>query len=100
MAKVKHIALVQFKADSSPEQIEQLFSALLDLSENIDGIEDYVEGANSSPEALNKGYTHGFVMTFQDAAARDAYLVHPDHEKFKNDFLPLIQDVLVFDFEV
>jgi len=100
MAKVKHIALVKFKESSAQTQIDELFASLLDLSENVDGLEDYVEGLNSSPEGLNKGYTHGFVMTFHDAAARDAYLVHPEHEKVKCNFLPLIEDIVVFDFEV
>lgn len=100
MPKVKHIALIKFKAGTAQEQLDQLFDALLDLSENVDGIEDYVEGANSSPEGLNKGYTHGFVMSFRDAAARDAYLSHPEHEKVKQTFLPLVEDIVVFDFEV
>jgi hypothetical protein len=100
MAKVKHIALVKFKEGTTPEQIEQLFDSLLDISENIDGIEDYVSGTNSSPENLNKGYTHAFVMSFHDAAARDAYLAHPEHEKVKNNIIPLVDDILVFDFEL
>jgi hypothetical protein len=56
-------------------------------------------GVNSSPEGLNQGFTHGFVMAFDDATARDEYLVHPDHEKVKERFLPLVENVLVFDFE-
>ena len=39
-------------------------------------------------------------MTFSDAAARDAYLPHPDHEKFKAAALPHIEKVMVLDFEV
>ena len=27
--------------------------------------------------------THSFIMTFADIAARDAYIVHPEHERFK-----------------
>ncbi len=100
MAKVKHIALLKFKADTAQQQIDELFDALLDLSENVEGVDDYVSGPNSSPEKLNQGYTHGFVMTFHDEATRDAYLSHPEHEKFKQQFLPLIDSVLVFDFDL
>ena len=100
MAKVKHIALLKFKESTSQESIDQVFSDLLDLSENIPGVEDYVSGLNNSPEGLTQGYTHGFVMTFTDAAARDAYLPHPDHEKFKTAALPHVETVVVFDFEV
>ena len=39
-------------------------------------------------------------MTFHDSAARDAYLTNPDHERFKSAALPVIDKVVVFDFEV
>lgn len=100
MAKIKHITLLKFKAGTSAAQIDQVFSDLLDLSESIPGVEDYIAGPNNSPEGQCKGFTHGFIMTFADAAARDAYLPHPDHERFKSAALPLIEDVAVFDFEV
>jgi len=100
MPKVKHIALVRFKEGTSNEQIDELFDALLDVTENVEGVEDYVSGPNTSPENLNKGFTHGFVITFQDAATRDAYLTHPDHEQFKSKFVPLIDDIAVVDFEI
>lgn len=100
MSKIKHLALIKFKDGTTDEQLTQLFDQLLDLSETVDGIEDYVSGPNSSPEGLNQGYTHAFVMTFRDAAARDSYLAHSDHDKFKETFLPLIDSVIVFDFEV
>ncbi len=100
MSKIKHIVFLKFKGETTPEQSDTLFSALLDLSENINGLEDYVSGANSSPENLNEGYTHAIVMTFTDAAARDAYLVHPDHEKFKQEYIGLIDSLAIVDFEV
>ena len=100
MAKVKHIALLKFKNETSQEQIDKVFEDLMDLSETIPGIEDYVSGPNNSPEGLTQGYTHGFVMTFENAGARDAYLPHPDHERFQKIALPLVDSVVVFDFEV
>ncbi len=100
MPKVKHVALFKFKEGTEQEQMNQVLDQLLELSESIEGIEDYVGGTNNSPEGLNQGLTHGFVMTFRDAAARDAYLTHPDHERFKTGVLPSIDSVVVFDFEV
>src|SRR5256885_1763300 len=100
MAKVKHIALFKFKEGTAQEYIDEVFEKLLEISESIEGIEDYVGGMNNSPEGLNQGFTHGFVMTFTDAAARDAYVAHPDHERFKSGVLPSIESVAIFDFEV
>ena len=100
MPKVKHIALIKFKPGTSGDQIDKVFADLMDLSETIPGIEDYVSGPNNSPEGENQGYTHGFVMTFENAAARDAYIPHPDHERFKTAAMPHIDSVIVFDFEL
>ena len=100
MPAVKHIALFNFKAGTSQEQIDKVLEELLDLSEMVAGVQDYVAGANNSPENLNQGFTHGFVMTFENVAARDAYLPHPDHERVKASVLPFIESVLVLDFEI
>lgn len=100
MPKTKHIALLKFKEGTTPEQIDNVFDQLLELTETVPGIEDYVAGANNSPESLNQGYTHGFVMTFTDSAARDAYLPHAEHERVKAAVLPFVESVLVLDFDV
>lgn len=100
MGKVKHIALVKFKEGQGTEQIEKLFAEILDLSETVPGIEDYVAGTNNNPEGLADGFTHGFVMTFRDVAARDAYLTHPEHERAKALVMPCVEKIVVLDFEV
>ena len=100
MAKVKHIGLVKFKEGTPDDQIQNVFDRILDITESIAGIEDYVSGPNSSPEGLNQGYTHAFIMTFTDAAARDAYLPHPEHERVKALIMPVVDSLLVVDFEV
>ena len=100
MPKVKHIALIKFKEGTSQEQVDQVFNELLDVTENVPGIEDYVSGPNTSPEGLTQGYSHGVVMTFKDSAARDTYLGHPDHERFKTIAMPLVDSVVALDFEV
>ena len=100
MSKVKHIALLKFKDGTSEEQINKLFDELLDLSESVDGIEDYVSGGNTSPEGKSAGYTHGFIMTFSNASARDAYLTHPEHQKFQASAEGVVESVVVVDFEV
>jgi hypothetical protein len=100
MAKVKHIALMKFKEETGEEQITQLFDELLDVTENIPGIEDYVAGSHSSPETLNQGYTHGLIMTFADETARDGFLQHPEHERVKALMMPHVDSMVVFDFDV
>jgi len=100
MSKVKHIVLLKFKDGTTEEQIAKFFEDVLDLSESAPGIDDYVGGANCSKEGNTQGLTHGFIMTFSDVAARDAYIVHPEHERFKTMAMPAVESVLVLDFEV
>ena len=98
MKQMHHVVLVKFKPGQDA-RAPALFDALAALQEKLSGMVGYRYGTNVSPEGLNQGFTHGFVMTFSDAAARDQYLVHPDHEKVKADYLPCLENVIVFDFE-
>ena len=98
----KHIVLLKLKPDTTPEQADALGKELAGLKDKIPGILDFAWGPYASDEGLNQGYTHGFIMTFDSAASRDAYLPHPEHEKVKDKVLERItglQDVIAFDFE-
>jgi hypothetical protein len=57
-------------------------------------------GPYESAEGLNDGFTHGFIMSFDTAANRDAYLPHPEHERVRDIVVPCLERVVVFDFEV
>ena len=57
-------------------------------------------GPYNSPEGLNDGFTHGFVMTFVSLESRDAYLPHPVHEQAKDVVVPNLERVIVFDIDV
>jgi hypothetical protein len=100
MSKVKHIVLLKFNEGTTEEQITKFFEDVLDLSETVPGIDDYVSGTNCSLEARHQGMTHGYIMTFSDVTARDAYMVHPEHERFKTTAITMVENVLIFDFEV
>jgi hypothetical protein len=94
---VQHIALLRFKNGTPTNIVDRIFDDLRRLTVVIPGITAFTCGPNNSPEGLADGLTHGFVMTFADSAARDAYLPHPEHEKFKASAIPHIEKVVVFD---
>ena len=100
MAEVKHVVLLKFKSGTTAQQIGGFYSSLAGLKKDIAGLKDFVGGPYSSPEGLNQGYTHGFVMTFADAASRDVYLPHPAHEAVKGQIVPHVDAIVAFDFEV
>jgi hypothetical protein len=99
MPRVHHLVLLKFRPETTARTIAELFQALADLRKVIPGLEDFKGGPYASPEGLNQGFTHGFAMTFSGAAARDAYLEHPEHERVKQRFLPGVENVIAFDFE-
>ena len=96
---IQHIVLLKFKDEVSSARIQDLFAQIGELQQLISGITNYKWGEYSSPEGLNKGLTHGFIMTFESAAARNAYLPHPEHERVKALLLECIDDAVAFDFE-
>ena len=98
MAHVQHMVLLKMKPGRD-ERTHELFAALAALRATIPGILHFSGGPYASPEGLNQGYTHGFLITFADAAARDHYLTHPDHEEVKQTFLPHVESVIAFDYE-
>jgi|SRR5687767_3362352 len=100
---ITHMVLLKIRPDVPRPKVEAVFGEIGTLQRVIPGIRSYSWGAYSSPEGLQRGYTHGFCMTFTDAAARDTYLPHPEHERVKARVLEVLDGgvagVLAFDYE-
>ncbi|MFN9620516.1 MAG: Dabb family protein [Synechococcaceae cyanobacterium] len=99
---VHHVVLFRFRRDLPEAAVEAIFQELRGFRQSLPGITGFQGGAYNSPEGLAKGFTHGFTMTFADAAARDAYLPHPLHQAVVKRLLPMLEGgidgVLTFDF--
>jgi hypothetical protein len=97
---VRHIVVFKYKPEATPDQIAQVTRAFRDLQKRIPGITAFEDGVNNSPEGKNHGFTHVYLMTFENAAARDAYLPHPEHKKFGEllGTLNILADVFVVDY--
>jgi Stress responsive A/B Barrel Domain len=80
--QVRHVVVFKYKPEATPAQIQQVTDAFRALATSIPGITAFEDGVNNSPENKNQGFTHVYVLTFENAAARDAYLPHPEHKKF------------------
>jgi hypothetical protein len=96
--KLRHVVAFKFKETASPDDVKKVETAFRDLPKKIKQIVSYEWGMNNSPENLNKGCTHGFILTFNSEKDRDDYLVHPDHKEFGKLVGPLLGDVFVIDF--
>ena len=99
--QVRHMVVFKFTPEATPAQIKQVTDALRALKDKIPGIVAFEHGVNNSPEKKNLGFTHAFLITFENAAARDTYLPHPEHKKFGEllGSLKVMEDVFVVDYE-
>lgn len=95
---VRHVVLFSFRADAPADRIRSIEAAFAAFQGQIPGILDLEWGTNESPEGLADGFTHCFLVTLVDAAARDAYLPHPVHVAFTRDLEPILERVLVLDY--
>lgn len=95
---VRHILLVKFKEGTSEQDLTLLEQAFYQMQSDIPVIKGVEFGENNNPEGLDKGFTHAVLVTFDDLAGRDAYLIHAKHDAFKTLFVPMIQDIIVFDY--
>ena len=81
---VRHVVVFKYKEGATEAQIKEITDAFRALKDKIPGIIAFEHGVNNSPEGLNQDFTHVYLLTFENAAARDAYLPHPDHTEFGN----------------
>jgi len=96
--KLRHVVLFKFKEEASKEAIDKVAAAFAELPSKIKEIKGFEWGLNNSPENLNNGFTHGFLLTFDSEKGRDVYLPHPDHKAFGAIVGPVLEDVMVFDY--
>ncbi|NHE59891.1 Dabb family protein [Cyclobacterium plantarum] len=97
-AMLRHVVLLSFKEDSSQEDIKKVEDAFIALKDKIPQIRDFEWGTNNSPEGLNKGLTHCFLVSFESEEDREIYLPHPDHKAFVEVLSPHMKDVTVVDY--
>lgn len=95
---IRHVVHFKFKKEATPEQVKKITDAFAALKGKISEVDSLEWGTNSSPEGLDKGFTHCWIVSFKDAKDRDAYLVHPAHKAFVEVLKPSLEDALVVDF--
>jgi hypothetical protein len=95
---LRHVVLFKFKDGSSPEEIKKVEDAFAALAGKLTLVKDFEWGKNNSPENINQGLTHCFLVSFASDKDRDAYLVHPDHQAFVAVLKPHLDKVTVVDY--
>lgn len=83
----RHVVLFKFKEATSPETLQRIEAAFGELCRSLPFVSGFEWGRNSSPENLDNGFTHCFLVTFADERDRDTYLPHPAHVAFCRTYL-------------
>ena len=94
---LKHVVCFQFKEEVSEEKKVQAIQIFWKLKDQIPQIKKFEGGENISASGLDKGFSHCFILSFENEAARDIYLPHPAHVKVVEENKPLFSDLMVVD---
>jgi hypothetical protein len=101
---IHHIVLIRFQPSVSEAKIADLFSELHQIMGKVPGLLAITSGKSESPEQIERGYMHGFIVDFTDWTALQAYQDHPDHKRLGAGLVAAAQGgidgILVFDLPV
>lgn len=96
--ELRHVVLFGWKANANKDSIQAAVKAFEALPKQISLIKNFEWGVNNSPENLNQGLTHCFLLTFSSEKDRDAYLIHPIHKSFTKLLPNILDKVTVVDY--
>ena len=94
----RHVVLFKFKDEAKKEEVKKIEKAFVELEKKIKTITGLEWGTNVSPENLDQGFTHCFVVSFADKKGLEVYLPHKAHKEFVKLLKPSLDKVLVIDF--
>jgi Stress responsive A/B Barrel Domain len=95
---LQHVVLIGFKDHVTEMEAKEVARRFGALRRTVPGVASFEWGSNNSPEDLNRGLTHAFVLGFADEKARDGYLVHPVHVAFADWVKPFIGAITIVDY--
>jgi hypothetical protein len=96
----RHVVLFKFKPTIPEATVRTIEAAFHALSAELPFVTGFEWGRNSSPEGLDQGFTHCFIVSFAGPEGRDAYLPHPAHREFVRRHLdPALEKACVVDFQ-
>ena len=101
---IRHIVLTKFTPEAGEQKIAEIYRGLADLAERLPGARDFTGGRSESPEQIERGYMHGFVIDFDSWDALQAYADNPEHQALGGQLVANavggINGILVLDLDV
>ena len=102
---IRHCVFIRFRADVPQAEKAGIWADIRAIEAAVPGFLAVHIGVNVSPETgMDKGFSEGFILDFDSPVARDAYLVHPDHQKAGGRIVAAaeggVAGILVYDIEI
>jgi hypothetical protein len=98
--QLRHVVLFTFKTTSSTKSVDSVVKAFNNLYGSVPQVKKMEWGLNMSPEHLDQGFTHCFVLTFSSENDLASYQLHPAHKAFQTILKPHMDKVFVVDYFV
>ncbi|WP_111560331.1 Dabb family protein [Paracoccus sediminilitoris] len=101
---IRHIVLIKFKPEVSESCITEIYSGLWSLTNKLPGARHFTGGRSASPEQIERGYFHAFVIDFDTWLDLKKYTDHPEHQALGSQIVKNaingLDGLLVLDLEV
>ena len=101
---IRHIVLTKFKPDVSEEIIKGIYDGLAAVTDTLPGAANFTGGRSQSPEQIERGYMHGFVIDFDSWDALQTYTDNEQHKALGRRLVAHaeggIDGILVLDLDV
>lgn len=101
---IRHIVLIRFKPGTTERKIARIFADLQALTAKIPGALAFTGGRSESPEKIERGYMHGFVIDFANWDSLATYAKNETHRvlggQLVENALGGLDGLLVFDLTI
>lgn len=101
---IRHIVLTKFKSETSENKIAEIYTGLFALVDKLPGAMRFTGGRSQSPEQIERGYMHGFVIDFESWDALKNYADNEEHKALGGQLVENaiggIDGILVLDLDV
>ena len=95
---LRHVVMFKFNESSTAADVAKVVEAFRSLPSKISEVAEFEYGTNNSPEGLDNGFTHCFLITFKSEKDRQVYLTHAAHGQFVETLKPHLDKVQVIDY--
>ncbi|MEO0381425.1 MAG: Dabb family protein [Pseudomonadota bacterium] len=101
---IRHIVLTKFKPETSENTVKGIYEGLATLAQKLPGARNFTGGRSESPEQIERGYMHGFVIDFDSWDALQSYADNEEHKALGGQLVAHavggIEGILVLDLDV